>query len=436
MKQIKRRASAALLLALFMVAGTATILTRLLLYGDQWAAYSANSSVYTSRGILACGTLTDRSGVVLAQADENGYRYAGDVNVRVASLHAVGDYRGYLGASALTAYAGKLTGYSPVYGTTNPGNTVALSLDAELQSAAWRQLGGRKGAVLVMNYETGEILCMVSSPSYDPEQEPDGSIEGLFLNRCLSGVYTPGSVFKLVTLCAAVENIDDLYERSFRCGGSIDVAGVSITCTGYHGEQTIEQALANSCNCAFAQLSLELGGDTLAAYAEKLGFTESHSLDGIPTAAGHFDAVQERSSYLAWSGIGQHTDLICPYSMLRYVSAIAAGGVLREPTMLLNGHNGSTRMLKESTARALEEMMSFTGSTHYQSVFPGLDVCAKTGTAELGDGYTHGWMAGYLRGETPLSFVVVMERGGTGYTQAGGVANAVLQRAKELYEHD
>ena len=126
MKRIKRRSSAALLLAFLVMAGTGVLFFRLLRNGATWAAYSANSSVYTDRGVLDCGTLTDRSGLVLAHARQGVYGYADDAVIRTSSVHAVGDYRGYIGTSALSAYAGELTGYTTIRGTTRPGNTVAL----------------------------------------------------------------------------------------------------------------------------------------------------------------------------------------------------------------------------------------------------------------------------------------------------------------------
>ncbi len=435
MKRIKNRASAALLLALLLVLGVLTLLVRLQRHGAAWASYTANNSVYTLRGVLSCGTLTDRNGVVLAHAQDGSYGYAEDTALRMASLHAVGDYRGHIGTSALTAFAPQLTGYSAVQGTTQPGSTVALTLEGALQVAAYEALGWRTGAVMVTNYRTGEVLCLVSTPTYDPYGEPDTEIDGLFLNRALNVAYTPGSVFKLVTLCAALEQIGDLSERSFYCEGSTKVEGVTVNCTGAHGLQTIEQALANSCNCAFAELSLELGGETLLEYAQALGVTASQKLDGIQTAAGHFEAAPAGSSYLAWSGIGQYTDLLCPYAMLRIVSAVANGGVLAEPTLLLEGDNGDTRLLRGETAAALGEMMSYNVAYAYggEDSFPGLDLCAKTGTAEVGDGSTHAWFAGYLRSGLPLAFVVVLERGGGGLSAASPIANAVLQKAMEIY---
>ncbi len=436
MKRIQRRSSAALLLAFLLLLGTGVLLFQLITRGGEWASYNANKGLYAANGILACGTLTDRNGVLLAVSEEGDYHYAEDATVRVASLHAVGDYRGYIGTGALNLFAHRLTGYNFLRGTTRAkGNVVPLTLDAVLQSTAWNALRGQTGSVLLMNYETGEILCMVSSPSYDPYGEPDESIDGLYLNRALSGIYTPGSVFKLVTLCAALENIPDIYERSFRCSGTLDVNGVAVTCSACHGEQTIEAALANSCNCTFGALALELGGDTLAHYAEKLGFTSAHSLDGAATAAGNFDAVAERDSYLAWSGIGQHTDMVNPYAMLRYLAAIANGGSVQEPTLLLGNSNGSTRLLKAETAERIDEMMNYTFTTHYgtNGRFPGLDLCAKTGTAELGDGSSHSWFVGYCHSGAPLAFVVCIERGGAGFTNAGNVANTLLQKAVELY---
>lgn len=436
MKRIKRRSSAALLLALLVMLGTGVLFLRLLKNGATWAAYNANSSVYTDRGVLDCGTLTDRNGVLLAHAEGGVYGYASDPAIRTASVHAVGDYRGYIGTSALSAYADRLTGYTTIRGTTRPGNSVTLSLDVRLQTAAWAALSGRTGAVMLMNYETGEVLCMVSNPSYDPNLPADEEIDGLFINRALSAAYTPGSVFKLVTLAAAIEHIDDLYDRSFPCSGSCEVAGVEVKCAGVHGAQTVEQALANSCNCAFAELALELGGNTLAEYARDYGFTRAHQLDTVLSAAGTFEAVQEADSYLAWSGIGQHTDLVCPYAMLRFCAAVANGGELQEPTMLLGEDNGSRRLIKASTAEALGEMMDYTVDYNYSSAMDigALPLCAKSGTAELGDGSSHAWFTGYLHSGAPLAFVVVLERGGGGLSQAGPVALSVLNTAWEYYK--
>ena len=275
---------------------------------------------------------------------------------------------------------------------------------------------------------------MVSSPSYDPNNPPDVSLpqyEGVYLNRALGATFAPGSVFKLVTLAAAIENMPDLNERRFYCEGSVNVGGDTVTCTGHHGEQTIEQALANSCNVAFSELSQELGSEVLAEYAEKYGFIDGLSIDGIETAKGRFDKAERGTSDLSWSGIGQYNDLVSPISMLRYVSAIANGGVAKEPTLLKNGKSGKSSLMSSETAEKVSQMMSYNVSYAYgNSLFPDMSICAKTGTAEVGGESPHAWFAGFLDDDkNPYAFVVLVENGGGGLSAAAPVASRLLQAA-------
>jgi len=433
MKRIKRRAAAVLAVAALVLAGVGVFLVRLAHSGDDWAMYRANASIYEN-GLLRSGTVTDRNGLVLARAENGEHRYAESAAVRKASLHAVGDFEGYIGTGALSLFAPELTGYTWWKGTTGEGGVVRLSIDARLQTTAWEALDGRNGAVVVLNYETGEILCMVSAPAYDPAAGADESLEGVYLNRATQGAYTPGSVFKLVTLAAALEEIPDLMARRFTCQQYLPVGADTVTCTGWHGEQTVEQALANSCNCAFGELALELGSETLARYAEKLGISTALTLDGAATSVGRFDEAPEGSVQLAWSGIGQHNDLATPYAVARLCAAIANGGTVKEPTLLKDGSSGESRLLPVETAQTLGDMMNYTVVYSYgRDRFPGLDLCAKSGTAEIGDGSSHAWFAGYLQSGAPLAFAVIIERGGGGLSQAGAAANTILQTASEMY---
>ena len=272
MKKVKKRAYSAFLIAVLLIAGMTTYVVRFIMDGESWATFSGNEGVYES-GKIAVGTVTDRNGTLLAKADENGKFYSDDSSIRVSTLHALGDYKGFIGTGALTSFADRLTGYSAIGGLASGGVKLELAIDSQLCVTAYYALAGRSGAVLVMDYTTGEIICMVSSPSYDPTigfDEADSAYTGAYINRCISSKYTPGSVFKIVTLAAALENISDIYEREFTCEGSFAVGGYNVTCAGTHGLQTIEQAFANSCNCAFGNLALELGGETLAEYAQKL----------------------------------------------------------------------------------------------------------------------------------------------------------------------
>ena len=433
MKKITKRAISSLLLAALLAAGMGVYLYRLVVHGGEWASFYANDSVY-SDGVLNRGTVLDRNGVLLAFAGDQVYGYAESAAVRTACLHVVGDVNGNIGTGALTAFRPQLIGYNLLTGTTGKGGDVKLTIDADLNVTAYNALAGRNGAVLVCNYRTGELLCMTSSISYDPNvgfNASDSAYEGVYINRAISASFVPGSVFKLVTLAAAIENIPDLYSQTFYCAGSVDVDGHTITCTAAHGTLTVEQALAHSCNCAFAQIALQLGGDVIRDYADAYGLTSSHSLNGIETAAGRVDDAGSDRENVAWEGIGQYNDLVVPYSLMRLVCAVANGGTVTEPTLLAGKSNGSERLMNAATANAISDMMSYNVEYNYgSSMFPGLQMHAKTGTAEFGDGTSHAWFAGFItNADAPYAFVVLVEHGGSGYAVAAPIANTVLQKA-------
>lgn len=434
MKKVTNRAAAVLILLALVLAGMGVYIFRLARDGGDWASFYANDSVYTN-GTLNRGTVTDRNGTLLAYSGESTFGYADSAAVRTACLHVVGDLDGNIGTGALTVFRAQLVDYSFLTGTTTDGGEVTLSIDADLNVTAYNALNGKKGAVLVYNYETGQILCMVSAPSYDPNEGFDSSssyYEGVYINRAISSTFVPGSVFKVVTMAAALENISDIWEQTFYCDGSEIIGGQTITCTGSHGTQTVEQALANSCNVAFAEISVQLGGDTIAEYAEAYGLTSSHTINGkITTAAGSVTSAQGDSASTAWEGIGQYEDMISPYALLRLMGAIANGGTVVEPSLLYGRSGGSTRLMDSDTADTLSDMMSYIVESNYGSDnFPGLELHAKTGTAEVGDGTTHAWFAGFIsNADAPLAFVVLVESGGGGYSVASPIANTVLQQA-------
>ena len=423
MKQITNRAVSVLLLAAFVIVGTLLYVFRYVDHGQDWAA------AYSRENAGASGALIDRNGVVLASYSPNESLFQEDEELRRANYHVTGDYYGRTGTGLLTDYQD----YSLLTGSSRSRNAVLyLNVDSELNRRAWQVLDGRSGAVLVTNYKTGELLCMVSSPTIDPlEAEPDPP-EGAYLNRCLAASFVPGSVFKLVTAAAAIEKIPDLSERRFLCEGAVEIAGVEIVCSGYHGEQTFEEALSNSCNVAFSQIAVELGQEAMVKKVRDLGFLDSQRLDGIPTVAGSFPTDFVGDPELGWAGVGQSTDLICPYAMLRYVSAIANDGVLLGPQLVRDGSTGSAeRLLRSETAKALQRLMHYNVVNGYGEYrFPGLALCAKTGTAERGDGSSNAWFVGFLADEEhPYAFVVMIERGGSGLGAAGSAANEILQFA-------
>ena len=448
MKKIERRMLICRVLALLLAVGMGVFLVKYALHGGSWASSAFNRHLYNNDGQLASGTVLDRDGDVLSTV-ENGKRvYYDNATVRKATLHAVGDLQGNIGTGALNAFADKLTGYSLLNGAfgAERGSDLYLTIDARYNYEAYEALNGHAGTVAVYNYKTGEILCMVSAPSYDPLNVP-GDIEtsdrweGAYLNRFLSSAFTPGSVFKTVTLAAAIENIPDLDERTWDCQGSIQIGDDTIVCSGTHGQQHIGDAFANSCNVAFAQMAVELGADTLAKYADKAGLMDSYSVSGLPTAKGSFTWENITDSQLGWAGVGQFHDQVNPCGLMVYMGAIANGGRAAEPYLIkktvsalgipslphLTGKTG--QLVSSSTASVLADMMADNVEKTYGTKrFPNMDICAKSGTAEVGEGKTpHAWFAGFLRNEeTPYAFVVLVENGGGGSTVAGTVAGKVL----------
>lgn len=325
MKQVKLRSMLLAALVAVLAAGVVLFCVRYVVRGGQWAAFPANDHAY-QEGRLALGQVLDRNGLVLY--DGASGTWAEDGSIRRATLHAVGDRDDNISTSAKAAMRRRLVGFDPLTGTSAGGHKVYLTIDAELNAAALEALNGRKGAVAVYNYRTGDVLCMVSSPTFDPAEPPeirdgDSRYDGVYLNRVLSSTFAPGSVFKLVTTAAALEQLDGTLDRHFTCTGRLELEGGTITCPYAHGEMDLYDALARSCNCAYAQLAVELGGGTLAQYAEKAGLTQGFSVSGISAAAGQFTVGQ--GADLGWSGVGQYDDLVNPCAFLRLLGSLAGG---------------------------------------------------------------------------------------------------------------
>jgi len=447
MKKIENRAVVCLLLALALAAGMVFFLFRYLTQGGDWASSAFNRHLYNTQGQLTAGTVLDRDGDVLSSAQDGKRTYYDSETVRKATLHAVGDLQGNVGAGALNAFAGRLTGWNLFNGAfgADRGGELTLTIDARYNYEAYQALNGHAGTVAVYNYKTGEILCMVSAPSYDPLHVPEDietndRYKGAYVNRFLSSAFTPGSVYKTVTLTAALETIPGIESRTWNCAGSVQIGEETIVCSGVHGEQDIASAFANSCNAAFASIAVELGADTLRKYTEKAGLTASYNIDGLASARGSFDWALD-DGRLGWAGVGQDKDLVNPCALMVYMGAIAGGGKAAEPYLILKTRNGlglpslphwtrrTGALIDPATAEKLADLMAGNvEKTYGKSRFPNMDLCAKSGTAEVGEGEApHAWFAGFLRNEdAPLAFVVLVEHGGGGSAVAGGVAGRVL----------
>ncbi len=427
MKKIRSRAISVILLAVLVAAGLFQFVREEYIHGRKWAM---TFSLFDQE---ASGTLLDRNGVMLATFDKENHLYAPDALTRTANYHVTGDYVGMTGTGLLTRLWGSAENYNFITGTTSGRKgTISLTIDAEANNYAYELLRKNgKGTVMILNYRTGEVLCLVSSPSVDPVYPDDEPEEGCYVNRALTSTYTPGSTFKLVTAAAAIETLPDLDSMTFTCWGEYDIAGIKITCEEAHGQQTFAEALSNSCNCAFAQITVKTGQASMVRHVTDYGFLTGHTLDGIYTSAGNYPTEFVGDPELAWSGIGQSTDQVCPYTLLRYVAAIANDGVLVEPTFLPgNIRSRTTDLIRPSTAKRLQELMRNNVENHYKEHmdFPGLALCAKTGTAETGAGTSHSWFTGFLQDEEhPYAFVAIVEEGGYGLWTAGLMINDIFQ---------
>ena len=447
MKKVSGRAIFPLILAIVLLAGTVLLCVRYFAKADEWVTFSGSPHVYTGVN-LDGGVVTDRDGTLLLDSTD-GRTYSADAVTRTATMHLLGDRYGYIQAPLLGSFADDMIGFDKInglYGAEGTEANAALTLSAAAQTAAYQALGNYHGTVGVYNYTTGEILCAVTSPSSDPDNMPDvdadtsGAYDGVYVNRFFQAAYTPGSIFKIVTLAAAIETVPDWENLTFTCEGKTIIGGQEIICEGVHGTITLKQALAHSCNVAFGELAGKVGTKALMEYAEKLGLSESFECDGIPVKAGTVDLKDADAGDLAWAGIGQYTDQVNALTFMRAMGRIAGGGTGAEPDLMAKITRGektvyeaktemSSRALKAETAAKMTEYLRNNVATIYgDGQFSGLNVCAKSGTAEHEGETADAMFAGFCVDENcPLAFVVFVENGGSGSAVAAPIAAKVLQ---------
>lgn len=444
MKTIGRRSVVLYFALALLVGGMAVLIGRLVVDGEDWVIQSYNGHIYANSASVEIGDIVDTNGVVLVTYEDGSRTYSSSSLIRESVLHTVGDSKGYIGTSLLKTKMASLVGYNiftglnstPISEFTSSGLT--LTIDSTLCSIAYEALDGKKGAVLLYNYETGDVLCKVSAPSYDPlnipsDIETNSDYSGAYIDNTISSSYTPGSVFKIVTAASAIENIDNWETLTYTCNQTLYVDGGTVTCLGNHGDQTLSEALGNSCNIYFACLAMELGADTLQETAEDLGFNQNFSFEDFTTAKSSVNLSEATDIDLAWASVGQYTDTANPMNMLLLMAAIANGGEAVEPTIVeSSGSNDSISLMSSKTASSLDSLLRNVVSSYYgDSSFSGFEVCGKTGTAEVGGSADPtSWFVGYTQ-DAPYAFVVVVEEGGSGRTSAMSVAKEMLSYLAE-----
>ena len=345
------------------------------------------------------------------------------------------------------------------------GKDLYLTVDVNLQLACDKILSGKKGAAIVINPKTGEVLALASHPAFDPNifVRPDTSDERLrllrdkkshpLIDRAISGLYAPGSVFKVVTAGSALETRKINSQTTFNCTGSYRLGNATFACwkEGGHGPQEITGGLMNSCNVFFYNTGRAAGVDAMETYAKLFGFGKPTGIDLPDEAAGIVPGrlwKRLRKNDTWYEGetlnyaIGQGYLLVTPMQLLQMMAAVANKGTIVSPYIVkridkkdIARRHARSLGLRDSTLRMIREGLykvvnGETGTAKRVQV-KGVTIAGKTGTAQNPQGATHAWFAGFAPFDDPkICVLVFLEHGGHG-AQAAELARSVFETAKE-----
>lgn len=426
--------------------------------GSIWASSSYNTRLNKTGAVR--GDILDRDGVTLATTVDGKRTYFENTSIRRALAVTLGDTAGMSGTGMEGFYSAELLDISDSLverlsavfnGVERKGSSLELTIDAKLTAKIASEFPkGYRGAVCVTNYRTGEVLAMVSLPDYDP-YSLETAEDTAYLNRCLQGLYTPGSVFKIVTLAAALEHDPNVVNQTFTCSGTWSYEGGSIVCAGKtaHGTVDLKTALAKSCNVTFGKLAYQLGNERMLETAKKLGFNENFKLGDFAIYNSKFPAETENMSDLVWSGIGQSTVLTTPMHMTMITASVANGGQMVKPWLVKKITTGTgsiaktgapsqyRQVISPETAKLISQYMyaAVEKGTATRAKIDGLKVCGKTGSAETSDDKsveTNSWFTGFIADAShPYAVSVVIEQGGAGSRLATETAQKALKAAIE-----
>lgn len=349
------------------------------------------------------------------------------------------------------------------------GDSLILTLDTRLQQAASAALGAYRGAVVVMEPNTGKMLAMVSKPDFDPNQMAEQweyliaeDAHSPLLNRAMQGLYPPGSTFKILTALAYIqehENGNEYENYSFQCNGSYTQGDVTITCFDgeVHGYENLQQSFQHSCNSSFINIGLQLDIDKFSALCEKFLFN-SNLPTLMPYSSSQF-VLNSNSSYgdIMTTSIGQGDTLVSPFHMALIASTIANDGVMMYPYFVQRIENTEGVRVNETKPIEYKRIISSKEAgilkNYMQSVVEGgtgsylwndwYTVAGKTGSAEYevngntgeeAEISTHSWFVGFSNVEDPdIVVCVIAEDGGTGSAAATPIAKAVFDAYYSYY---
>ena len=346
-----------------------------------------------------------------------------------------------------------------------PGQTLTLTLDQDLQRVAEEALADRHGAAVALDPRTGDILALASAPAIDLRQmtgritpETMAWLRGPDapeLNRATAGQYPPGSVFKIVTAAAALEEGLVGPNEYFLCTGSYH--GIRCSLHTGHGSLSFTEAMAQSCNVAFMKMAERVGVWRLSRMARTFGLGHSvmaspgaGAINIMPEAAGLVPDPNwaKKAYHRPWElgetlqmGIGQSSLAITPLQGARIIAAIANGGNLVHPRLVQrigdmpveNEAPTSLGLRAETIRRIAAGLRAVVAEGTAKTLDPSLRIAGKTGTAQNPGGDDHAWFVGYAPREAPrIAVAVLVEHGGHGGATAAPIAQSIIRAALQV----
>ena len=408
------------------------------------------------------GAILDINGKELAKSDKPGDRSYPYGEVMAPVTGYIGEAIGNDGIEAVAG--GDLTGQSRQLQMLGPigqalqsdqGNNVRLTVDADIQELAYNALGNHRGAVLVMNAETGGIIAMVSKPSIDPV-DVEANWKSLtaredspLLNRATQGLYPPGSTIKVLIADAALdEKVTDVNEK-FNCTGRLDIGSEYIgeSHGAVHGNNlTLKDALTESCNVTFGALAMRMHGKGLESAFDRFGFTVpiNSEFNESKCHLPNFSALGDGDT--AQVGIGQGETLVTPLRMAMLASAYVNQGTIMVPYLVEEVISPVGLVIRKASPSKWMEVTSdkraniiggfmenvVANGTGEAAAVPGIRVLGKTGTAENSQGADHGWFIGAA--ELPkgkIAFCIIVENSGGGGTVAAPIARQIITALRD-----
>ncbi len=441
--------------------------------------YNKRNSQLDSRNIR--GQINSADGMILAYTDvdedgnEDRVYEKGELFSHVlgycSDKHGRSGLEAACNFSLLTSHQSILSQLkNDLKGRKSNGDSVVTTLDYRLQSAAYNALeeylgDSGKGTIVAIEPKTGKVRAMVSMPDFDPneiddywdsfhEEDRAGDASPL-MNRALSGLYPPGSTYKLLTTLEYMDKNPVAYRNfSYDCQGETIVNSVKIHCykEKAHGEEDLAEAFANSCNTAFVNLAANFNKKKFAALNKRFLFNKEIDFD-LPVSKSHFHLnADSPDSDLPQTVIGQGDTLMTPFHNALIMCAIANGGRLMKPQLVDHivsyGGEEDQRTVSSTKAKSLGRLVSGSDAAVLQALLrkvvtdgtgTALDsenyqVAGKTGSAENSKDKAHSWFVGYSGGDDPdLVVCVLIENVGTGSAYAAPAARQVFDC---YYEND